>query len=64
MVTERDGFADLPAVRAGRVFVVNGSAYFNRPGPRTVDGVELLAHLIHPELFPEPWPATAARRLS
>ncbi|HEV8595597.1 MAG TPA: cobalamin-binding protein [Thermoplasmata archaeon] len=63
-VTAREGFEALPAVREGRVYVVNGSAYFNRPGPRTVDGVELLAHLIHPELFPEPWPDDAARRLT
>lgn len=54
-VTRRPGFADLPAVRAGRVFAVNGHAYFNRPGPRLVDGIEMLAHLLHPEVAP--WPA-------
>ncbi|HEX7124442.1 MAG TPA: cobalamin-binding protein [Thermodesulfobacteriota bacterium] len=54
-VSRRPGFADLPAVRAGRVFAVNGHAYFNRPGPRLVDGIELLAHLLHPELVS--WPA-------
>ncbi len=54
-VTRREGFADLPAVRAGRVYAVNGHAYFNRPGPRLVDGIELLAHLLHPEVAP--WPA-------
>jgi iron complex transport system substrate-binding protein len=41
---------DLPAILNGRVFSVNANAYFARPGPRIVDGVELLAHLIHPEL--------------
>ncbi|MDE3068743.1 MAG: ABC transporter substrate-binding protein, partial [Verrucomicrobiota bacterium] len=45
----RPGWSDLPAVRNGRVFAVNANAYFARPGPRVVDGVELLAHLIHPE---------------
>ena len=30
------------------------AAYFSRPGPRIIDGLELLAHIIHPELFPEP----------
>jgi iron complex transport system substrate-binding protein len=30
---------------------VNASAYFSRPGPRLVDGLELLAHILHPELF-------------
>lgn len=53
-VTRRPGFADLPAVRSGRVYAVNGHAYFNRPGPRLVDGIELLAHLLHPEVVP--WP--------
>jgi iron complex transport system substrate-binding protein len=36
----------LPAVRAGRVHPVDGSAYFNRPGPRVIDGIELLARLL------------------
>jgi iron complex transport system substrate-binding protein len=44
------GWNDLPAVRNDRVFAVNANAYFARPGPRIVDGVELLAHLIHREL--------------
>ena len=44
------GWADLPAVRDRRVFVVDANAFFARPGPRVVDGTELLAHLLHPEL--------------
>ena len=44
------GWFDLPAVRHGRVFAVDANSYFARPGPRIVDGVELLAHLIHPEI--------------
>jgi iron complex transport system substrate-binding protein len=47
-----DGWHDLPAVKAGRVFAVNGHAFFSRPGPRLVDGLELLARIIHPEIFP------------
>jgi iron complex transport system substrate-binding protein len=47
-----DGWHDLPAVKAGRVFAVNGHAFFSRPGPRLVDGLELLAHIIHPEISP------------
>ncbi|HEX8918840.1 MAG TPA: cobalamin-binding protein [Chloroflexota bacterium] len=39
----------LPAVRNGEVYVVDGSSYFNRPGPRLVDGVETLAAIFHPE---------------
>jgi len=48
------GFYDLPAVRAGRVYVTNAMAYFSRPGPRIVDSLEILAHLIHPKAFADP----------
>ena len=44
------GWNGLPAVVNDRVFAVDANAYFSRPGLRVVDGVELLAHLIHPEL--------------
>jgi iron complex transport system substrate-binding protein len=57
--TERDlpilraypGFDALPAVRNRAVWIVDGSAYFSRPGPRLVDSLELLATLVHPELY-------------
>lgn len=48
-------WSDLPAVRNGRVWLVDGSAYFNRPGPRLVDGVEMLAHIAHPDRFKNIW---------
>ena len=48
---KRSPFFELPAVRNGRVFAVDANSYFARPGPRVVEGAELLAHLIHPELF-------------
>ena len=51
---------DLPAVRDGRVWTVDANSYFSRPAPRLVEGVELLAHILHPEAFPEA-PAVAAR---
>jgi iron complex transport system substrate-binding protein len=44
----------LPAVRSGRVYVVDGSHYFSRPGPRLVDSLELLAHALHPKVHPLP----------
>jgi len=44
-------FFDLPAVRNDRVYAVDANSYFARPGPRVVEGAELLAQLIHPELF-------------
>jgi iron complex transport system substrate-binding protein len=43
----------LAALGAGEVVAVNASAYFSRPGPRIVDGLELLAHILHPELVPD-----------
>ena len=45
------GWSTLPAVRSGRIYALNANAYFARPGPRVVDGTELLAHLLHPTLF-------------
>jgi iron complex transport system substrate-binding protein len=44
-------FFDLPAVKNGRVYAVDANSLFARPGPRVVEGAELLARLIHPELF-------------
>lgn len=43
------GWNELPAVRSGSVFALNGNAYFSRPGPRLVNGLEILARIIHPE---------------
>src|ERR1044072_5140195 len=44
-------FFDLPAVRNGKVYAVDANSFFARPGPRVVEGAELLARIIHPELF-------------
>jgi iron complex transport system substrate-binding protein len=43
-----DGWKDLPAVKDGRVFVVEASGYFSRPGPRLAAGLAILANAIHP----------------
>jgi iron complex transport system substrate-binding protein len=48
------GWNELPCVTAGRLYVVDGSAYFNRPGPRLVDSLEILAHALHPTIHPLP----------
>jgi iron complex transport system substrate-binding protein len=50
----RGEIGETPARREGKVFAVDANAYFSRPGPRLVDGVELLAHLLHPEAYPDP----------
>ena len=44
---------ELAAVGAGEVVAVDAASYFSRPGPRIVDGLELLAHILHPELVAE-----------
>ena len=43
----------LRAVGARRIVAVDAAAYFSRPGPRLVDGLELMAHVLHPDLVPE-----------
>lgn len=58
------GWPEIPAVKSGRVFAVDANSYFARPGPRVVEGTELLAHLIHPELFPWNGPDDAFAQLS
>ena len=45
------GFAELRATRLGRVILADGNAYFNRPGPRLVESVEIVAEVIHPQRF-------------
>ena len=52
----------LRAVRAGRVFLVDGNAYFSRPGPRLVDSIEILAAILHPQLVSWPETVTSALR--
>jgi len=60
-LTEREGWSDLRAVQSGRVVLLEGNAYFNRPGPRLYRSIELLAEAIHPDavdaeaLAIEPW---------
>jgi len=45
---------ETPAVRNGNVFAVDATSYFSRPGPRIVDGLEILAWALHPDAYPEP----------
>jgi iron complex transport system substrate-binding protein len=47
-------FAGTPAAREGNVFAVDATSFFSRPGPRIVDGLEILAWAVHPEAYPEP----------
>ena len=61
---EADAYApQLASLGADRVVAVDASAYFSRPGPRLVTGIELLAHILHPEVAAEPWANGAAGAL-
>jgi iron complex transport system substrate-binding protein len=58
------GWDALPAVRAGEVYVVDGSAYFSRPGPRIVDSAEMLGEILHPDRFAPRFAERGFRRLA
>ncbi|MGD9723207.1 MAG: ABC transporter substrate-binding protein [Pirellulales bacterium] len=55
------GWHALSAVRCGRVYAVDGNAYFNRSGPRLIDSLEILGQLVQPRYFPRPIDERAAR---
>ena len=59
----RSTFLNTPAVRNDRVYAVDANSYFARPGPRVVEGAELLAHLINPESFSWDGPADAFQKV-
>lgn len=48
---ERAGWDDLTAVQKDRVFILDGNQYFNRPGPRIAESLEIIAEILHPDLF-------------
>lgn len=50
-LTRKPDWAGLRAVRSRRVYLVDGSQYFNRPGPRLVESLEILAEIFHPKIF-------------
>ena len=52
LLEHRPGWRELKAVQSGRIFVADGNQYFNRPGPRVVESLEILAEIFQPELFP------------
>jgi iron complex transport system substrate-binding protein len=53
VLSSYEGWEKIPAFHSSRIYAVNASAYFSRSGPRVVDGLEILAHIIHPKMFPE-----------
>jgi iron complex transport system substrate-binding protein len=63
ILARQPGFDALTAVRTGRVYVTDGSAYFSRPGPRLVDSLEILAHALAPDVHPLPRGLRAAESI-
>jgi len=53
MLTRKLKWGELRAVKNGRVFLLDSPSYYSRSGPRLVDGLEIMAYLLHPELFPD-----------
>ncbi|MBS2005794.1 MAG: cobalamin-binding protein [Cyanobacteria bacterium SZAS TMP-1] len=51
LLTNNPLFQKLKATSQGRVYVADGNQYFNRPGPRLVDSLEIMAEIIYPEIF-------------
>jgi iron complex transport system substrate-binding protein len=56
-----EGWNELPAVQSGNVWAVDATSYFSRPGPRVVEGAEILARILHPEVFGKPLEQEAVR---
>jgi iron complex transport system substrate-binding protein len=63
LLAKNGGWRSITAVKSGAVFATNGSAYYSRPGPRLVDGLELMSRMIHPETFGSQTPPERAQRV-
>ena len=58
-----DGFKELRSIKKTKVFLVDGNAYFSRPGPRLVDALEIMANALHPDIHPLPTALPAAIKI-
>ncbi|MEH2288688.1 cobalamin-binding protein [Nostoc sp.] len=63
LLTQRPEWEKLHASETGRVYITDGNSYFNRPGPRLVDSLEILAEILHPEIFQYGYKGTAWEHL-
>jgi iron complex transport system substrate-binding protein len=63
MLTAKPGWSELRAAQAERVYVTDGNQFFNRPGPRLVESLEILAEILHPGAFPFGHQGTGWQRL-
>jgi iron complex transport system substrate-binding protein len=64
LLTQRPDWQQLHAAQSGRVYITDGNSYFNRPGPRLVDSLEILAEMLHPEIFDYGYKGTAWEALA
>ena len=63
ILANKEGWASLPAVMNNQVYVIDASAYTSRSGPRLVTGLEIMAEMIHPEIFSGCIPESGALKL-
>ena len=63
ILAAKPGWDDLPAVRHNQIFAIDASAYTSRSGPRLVQGLEIIAEILHPELFSGSIPEDGAARV-
>jgi len=63
-LTRRPGWHKLRAVQAGQIYLADGNQFFNRPGPRVVESLEILAQILHPESFSPSLEGVAWQRLA
>lgn len=64
LLAQHPDWQSLQAVKTGRVYITDGNQYFNRPGPRLVDSLEILAEILHPELFDFGYAGSGWKQLS
>ena len=62
LLTQKEGWESLPAVQNNQVYVIDAGAYTSRLGPRLITGLEIMAEIIHPELFSGMIPQSASHR--
>jgi len=54
IIKNKEAWPDMKSVKQNKIYVTDGNAYFSRPGPRLVDGLEIMAHAIHPDMHDLP----------
>lgn len=63
LITQRPGWDNLKAVREGKIYLTESNQYFNRPGPRLVESLEILAEIFYPGSFPSGHQGTGWQKL-